>query len=50
MTLRLQKSVKNSRQWISACDAIIMYANRHAEMLEKLAAKEQNETRRKELH
>jgi formate C-acetyltransferase len=35
---------------VICCDAIIMYASRHAEMLEKLAAKEQNEIRRKELH
>ncbi len=32
-----------------ACDAIIMYANRHAEELELLAGKESSETRREEL-
>jgi formate C-acetyltransferase len=32
-----------------ACNAIIMYANRHACELEKMAAKEKNETRKKEL-
>jgi len=32
-----------------ACDAIIMYANRHADELDKLSEKEKNETRRKEL-
>jgi pyruvate formate-lyase/glycerol dehydratase family glycyl radical enzyme len=31
-----------------ACDAIIMYANRHAEELEKLALTEKNETRKNE--
>jgi pyruvate formate-lyase/glycerol dehydratase family glycyl radical enzyme len=35
---------------VICCDAIIMYANRHAEILEKMAAKEQDEIRRKELH
>ena len=32
-----------------ACDAIIMYANRHADELEKLAAKEKNSVRKNEL-
>ena len=32
-----------------ACDAIIMYANRHAEELEKLAAEEKNPDRKNEL-
>ena len=32
-----------------SCDAIIMYANRHAEELEKLAADEINPERKKEL-
>lgn len=32
-----------------ACNAIIMYANRHACELEKLAAREQNDKRKKEL-
>lgn len=32
-----------------ACDAIIMYANRHADELEKLAASENNSDRKKEL-
>jgi len=32
-----------------ACDAIIMYANRHADELDKLAAKEKDSERKKEL-
>ena len=32
-----------------ACDAIIMYANRHADELEKLAAVEKDADRKKEL-
>ena len=32
-----------------ACDAIIMYANRHADELEKMAASEENPARRNEL-
>ena len=32
-----------------ACDAIIMYANRHADELEKLAGKEKNSSRKREL-
>ena len=33
-----------------ACDAIIMYANRHAEALERLASGETDDNRRNELH
>jgi trans-4-hydroxy-L-proline dehydratase len=33
-----------------ACDAIIMYANRHADELEKIAASEENPARKNELH
>jgi formate C-acetyltransferase len=33
-----------------ACDAIIMYANRHAEELERLASSETDDKRRNELH
>jgi pyruvate formate-lyase/glycerol dehydratase family glycyl radical enzyme len=32
-----------------ACDSIIMYANRHADELEKLASEEKNQDRKKEL-